>query len=144
MAPSDPESSSASGRTLYVEVAGHSGGKGPIYVALYDSADSFHGEPLKKRRARMNEGVARADFDGLPGGTFAVSVFLDQNGNGELDRGMMGIPVEPVGNSNNTEMAYGPPDFGQASIELAGETTEILVRLVCPAECLDPWPSSDP
>lgn len=139
---SHAESVSASGRTLYVEIAGPPAGEGPVYLALYDSAETFHGEPLKKRRAEFAGGVARADFDRLPAGTFAVSAFLDQNGNGELDRGMMGIPLEPVGNSNNGSLAFGPPDFDQASIELAGEITEILVRLVCPVECLEPWPSS--
>jgi len=55
----------------------------------------------------------------LPAGTYGVQVMHDENGNGELDSNLVGIPKEPWGFSNNAKGKFGPPKWEdvQFSIE---------------------------
>lgn len=64
----------------------------------------------------------------MPAGTYAVSVIYDEDGNGELNTGLLGIPTEPVGFSNNAAGLFGPPDFAEAAIVLTAPRT-IEIRL---------------
>ena len=60
-------------------------------------------------------GETRDPFPGVPvGGTVAVSLFADVNDNKKMDRGMMGIPKEPIGISNNATNSFSAPDFDKA------------------------------
>jgi uncharacterized protein (DUF2141 family) len=60
----------------------------------------------------------------------AVAVFQDLDGNGELTRNRMGIPIEPCGFSNNAVIQRGPPKFADAAVNPAGDSpTEVRVRL---------------
>jgi len=60
-------------------------------------------------------GGARFEFSGLAAGNYAVSVVYDEDGNGKLNTGFLGIPSEPVGFSNNAKATFGPPSFDKAS-----------------------------
>ena len=40
-------------------------------------------------------------------GRYAVQAFLDENGNGEVDRALFGIPKEGVGFSNDAKIRLG-------------------------------------
>jgi uncharacterized protein (DUF2141 family) len=57
----------------------------------------------------------------------AVKLYHDANGNGELDRNMLGLPSEGYGFSNNGGR-YGSPAFEEASFTIDGDT-RISVRL---------------
>ena len=46
---------------------------------------------------------------------YAVSVVYDEDGNGKLNTGFLGIPSDPVGFSNNAKGTFGPPSFYKAS-----------------------------
>jgi len=52
-------------------------------------------------------------------GSYALKLFLDTNGNQELDSGIFG-PTEPYGFSNNARQPFGPPEFKEARFELKG------------------------
>jgi len=78
----------------------------------------------------IKDGQAIAVFEEVPAGPFAVSVFHDENDNGELDSAAFGIPSEPYGFSADARDLFGPPSFEEARIELAaGETKQITVRV---------------
>ena len=78
----------------------------------------------------IKDGQAIAVFEDVPAGPFAVSVFHDENDNGELDSAAFGIPSEPYGFSADARDLFGPPSFEEARIELAaGETKQITVRV---------------
>ena len=76
----------------------------------------------------ISDGRARAVFEEVPAGPFAVSVFHDADGDGQLDSVALGIPSEAYGFSGDARGLFGPPSFEEARIELAaGETKQITI-----------------
>ena len=66
--------------------------------------------------------------ENLKPGTYAVTMYHDSNGNGELDTNFLRIPKERYGFSNNARGTFGPPDYGECLFEVKGDTT-ISIRL---------------
>ena len=78
----------------------------------------------------ISDDRAFAVFEEVPAGPFAVSVFHDTDGDGELDSVALGIPSEAYGFSADARDMFGPPSFEEARIELAaGETKQITIRV---------------
>ncbi len=74
--------------------------------------------------------VVPIDAGELPPGQYAVSVYQDLNGNHKLDMGLMGIPKEPLGASNNPKPHFGPPIFKECAFNVGETDTTISIRLV--------------
>ena len=68
-------------------------------------------------------------FDPIPGGTYAVACFHDENGNGKMDTGLFGIPTEGVVVSNHAKGFLGPPSFKDAKFAFTGAATELRLRV---------------
>ena len=72
---------------------------------------------------------AIAEFEEVPAGLFAVSVFHDKDEDRKLDS-VAGIPSEDYGFSADARDFFGPPSFTEASLELeAGESMRITIRV---------------
>ena len=98
---------------LTVQVVGVSSDSGHIMVAVYDKADGFlkKGKALMGVRAKAVSGTTELQINDLPEGQYALAIYHDENGNGELDTNWLGIPKEPIGFSNSKMKAFGPPGF---------------------------------
>jgi uncharacterized protein (DUF2141 family) len=61
--------------------------------------------------------------------TYAVIIYHDLNGNGEIDMRRFGRPREPYGFSTNARGRFGPPSFDEVSFVLppAGMSLAIAV-----------------
>ena len=71
----------------------------------------------------------------LPYGEYAVTLFVDFNGNKKIDKNFLGIPKEQYGFSNNVMGRMSPPTFDQAKFAIAGPTTQnIKLRIGIPKE----------
>jgi uncharacterized protein (DUF2141 family) len=108
---------------IHVEVGGLHSDKGQVLCALYSSRDGFPKQSeraLAHVRAAIAQGQAVCEFSGVLPGTYAVSVFHDENSNGKLDTKFMGIPREGVGASNNAKGHFGPPKFEAAAFPFTG------------------------
>ena len=69
----------------------------------------------------------------LPYGEYAVTLFVDFNGNQKLDKNFLGIPKEQYGFSNNVMGRMSPPTFDQAKFTIVGPTTQnIKLRIGIP------------
>lgn len=118
-----PEAEPAQGSVLHVEVVGLRNNKGQVSCSLYSSAEGF---PKKVQNAvahiivPISDQKAVCDFPGIAPGTYAVSVYHDENSNGKLDTNFLGIPREGVGASNNARGHMGPPKFDSAKFQVAG------------------------
>ena len=91
--------------------------RGSIFVAVYDKEDNFRRkeDPVVGRIIPVEKTPAmQVVFEGLNYGRYAVAVFHDQNGNGELDTNALGIPKEPYAFSNNPVVKWSPPAFQEA------------------------------
>jgi uncharacterized protein (DUF2141 family) len=53
-------------------------------------------------------------FPSVASGTYAVALFHDENGDGKLDKNLIGLPAEGVGVSNNKFRSFGPPRWEDA------------------------------
>jgi uncharacterized protein (DUF2141 family) len=68
----------------------------------------YHGQ------APARAGSTTVTVPQVPAGDYAVQAFHDENGNGEVDRGLFGIPKEGVGFSRNARIGLGPPKWRDA------------------------------
>ena len=66
-------------------------------------------------------------------GEYAVTLFVDLDGNTKLNKNFLGIPKEQYGFSNNVMGRMSPPTFDQAKFAIAGPTTQnIKLRIGIP------------
>jgi uncharacterized protein (DUF2141 family) len=111
---------------LRVEVTGLQNAQGNIYIAVYDSDDTWLGDEtvlgqqVAIAEARSEDGLVSTELN-LPPGEYALSIFHDSNNNGELDTNFIGIPKEPVALSNNARPKFGPPKYKDAVFTLGEE-----------------------
>ena len=118
------------GLELTVRVTGAEPTKGSAVVSLFTSKADFLKNPLLvKRQPIDNKGEATVRFGDIKAGEYAVSVVYDKDGNGELNTNFLGIPVEPVGFSNNPKGRFGPPGYNKAVFPLRANRT-ITINLV--------------
>lgn len=103
---------------------------GLVKVALVDSQAGWDGKaaPVQATGAPPSGEQATFVFKDLKPGAYAVLITHDENGNGQLDTNMMGMPVEGYGFSNNPRVMR-KPTWDEARFELAGEATHIDVAL---------------
>ena len=120
--------SGAAAADLRLDIQGLSG-TSKVYAALFNRAEDF----LKTDRAIAGATVlptrdsVRVIFADLAPGSYAVSVFQDADGNGKLDRNMMGLPLEPHGFSRDASGTLGPPKFSDAMLEI--RSTDVTARI---------------
>jgi uncharacterized protein (DUF2141 family) len=117
---------------IHVEVVGLHSDKGQIICALYSSRDGFP-KQIEKAQARVSSAIAKeqavCEFSGIAPGTYAISVFHDENSNGKLDTKFMGIPREGVGASNGAKGHFGPPKFEAAAFPFTGGRLELKITI---------------
>ena len=99
---------------------------------IYGSAKGFPTDPgaaLQRRWCPIASAASTCAFDPVPAGTYAVACFHDENGNGKLDRGLLGIPKEGTVASNQAKGFMGPPSFDKAKFSFAGSATDLPLRM---------------
>ena len=101
-----------------------------VLAALFDNSEGFpRGKPLQVATAQPGDGKAVVQFVGLPEGDYAVSVFLDENGNMKLDANVFGVPTELYGFSRNARSALGPPQFADAAFRVGADVSPQAIEL---------------
>ena len=121
-----PSSGAASGATVTVLVVGMHSSKGQVQCLLYAGGVGFPGKPDKavaKLIVPISDQAATCAFPNLAPGDYAIELFHDENGNGKLDTGFMGIPSEGFGASNDAPEKFGPPKYADAKFQVTGDQT---------------------
>jgi outer membrane protein len=106
---------------------------GTVVLALFSSANTFGDlrEPVRVERYTLDgrDSYVLAD---IPAGEYALVAYYDENDNLEIDKSFIGIPIEPLGFSNNYR-PKGPPSYTRAAFTLAqDERREFTVELYRP------------
>jgi uncharacterized protein (DUF2141 family) len=114
----------AQAATVDVHVSNVAGGKGSLKVAVCDR-ERFLKQCAYTASMPAREGENVIAVPGVPKGTWAVLVYQDENGNGELDRNFIGIPKENYGFSRDAASKFGPPGFDEAAIQVGDEATVV-------------------
>jgi len=103
--------------------------KGSLKLAIYDREDHFLKDAVTWGDTLIIDNIASFTFYDLKEGTYAVSIFHDENDNGKLDANFIGIPSEPYAFSNNAKGKFGPPSFEDCQIEVKRGEKEITIKL---------------
>jgi uncharacterized protein (DUF2141 family) len=116
---------------LKVRVSGATPGKGQILASLFNSSATH----MKTAANQIVEPVREAqsvvlDFGSHRSGEYSVAVIYDENGNGELDTGLLGIPKERVAFSNNAKGRFGPAKWETARFLLKDSDLSLEITLI--------------
>lgn len=118
--------STANAADLRVSVQELAIDSGKLYFALFER-ENFLQMPFAVASSEVGE--ATAIFRDVPSGMYAVSAYRDTNGNGILDRGGAGVPLEPYGFSNDARGRMGPPAFDAAAVNIGADNQSIVINL---------------
>ena len=114
---------------------------GFIQIGLYNAKDMWEediskgagGNEFLVDRLEVEGDEVKFDFVDLDAGTYALSIYHDENSNNTLDKdGTFGVlPKEPYGFSNNFEPMLGFPKFSDCSFEvIKDKTTQVAIELL--------------
>lgn len=101
---------------------------GNIRAALCER-EQFRRSGCTGRREPAKGAAVTVVLENIRPGTYGVQVHHDENGNGEMDFGLLGIPKEGFGFSRDAKPGFGPPDFDEVKFEVAGEDVYLTVTL---------------
>ena len=105
-------SASAQGKVT-VSISNIKNNNGVCRVCIFDNAASFNGQgkPVQCTSVTIKDKTAAAQFEKVPAGTYAISVFHDANNNNQLDVNLLGMPKEGYGASKNKLPFAAAPAF---------------------------------
>jgi len=112
---------------------------GYMQIGLYNSSKDWErdipnargGSELIVERLKVESSEIKFNFEDLDPGTYALSIYHDENDNNAMDRQLGLFPLEPYCFSNNFKPQLSPPAFGDCSFEvIENKTTEVDVELI--------------
>ena len=113
---------------LKVEITGIKKVRGTVNLCLVQEKSEFLSNCSLYDEVPVNEKVLVYTKENLKPGTYAITMYHDSNGNGELDSNFIRIPKERYGFSNNARGTFGPPDYEKCLFQVKGDTT-ISIKL---------------
>lgn len=113
---------------LTVHVKGLKNDKGQVVVGLYQGEKNFLRKLYFGKIVAIKNQEATVEFDHLPSGEFAISLFHDENENGKLETGWFGIPKEDYACSNGAKGFMGPPKYSDAKFKI-NENKKITIKI---------------
>ncbi|MGF1554779.1 DUF2141 domain-containing protein [Paucihalobacter sp.] len=116
-------SQNSDSKTVTVQIDNIKNAKGQLVVGLYSNPESFLKTPSKGEIVKIKGSSATVVFKNVTSGTYAVSLFHDENSNEKLDTNFMGIPKESFASSNNAKGFMGPPKWEDAKFEVKDNFT---------------------
>ena len=121
---------------LAVEVHGIRSDDGRLFVAVHspETRETFPASAgmVAALQQKTRAGTIRFVLRDLPPGRYAVAAFHDENGNGDLDTNLLGIPSEGTGFANDPPSSFGPPDFESAAVTLGEAPAAAAMSLSYP------------
>lgn len=99
---------------------------GELYIALLPG-DSREWTQQPLRTLQGNDGTLV--LRDVPPGRYAVQVYQDLDGNGQLNLSPRGLPLEPVGFSGNPPLLRGKPRPEQCLFNHDEQDTSLTIRL---------------
>ena len=103
--------------------------EGSIIVAIFNSEKTFLNTPFLSKSKLAKTGEIVFEFEGVPNGEYTISIYHDKNKNGELDKNLMGIPIEPYGVSKDGKSMFGPPNYKDALFAVENSNVSLKITL---------------
>jgi uncharacterized protein (DUF2141 family) len=118
--------------SIEVNISGFKNSSGKAGITMFSNSKGF---PMQDELAleRLFAGIVKSScsvvLSDIPYGTYALSVFHDENSNNRLDTTIIGLPKEGIGTSNNVKSKFGPPKFKDASFVLGSSEKQLNISL---------------
>ena len=122
----DPAFAVAAVKTDFIAAPGQA-----VRLTIYDSEDAFLHQARAKHEAVLGaDGVAVLPLADLEPGEYAFAAYLDENGDGVLNRGkVLGRPKEPVAFCNGVVPKLRKPRYDETKVPVApGEVVVITLK----------------
>ena len=113
---------------LTVRVSGMRDAMGEVRVEVCSRRSFVQSECEFRESVPAQTGETVVTFPAVPAGEWAVQAYHDRNANHEVDRGLLGVPVEEVGFSRQPPVGLHGPNFGRAAFVHDGAET-VTVKL---------------
>ncbi len=106
---------------LAVHASGFDNSNGHAIAKLFSYEDNVLGRGRQEFTAQIRDGQADFRIGSLAPGAYALVVFHDENGNGEIDHNVLRLPREALGFSNHFSPGplAGMPSFAKLRFEHA-------------------------
>ncbi len=129
MAFSPVQNGSVGNLTLRFEGIEKAGGT--VRLALYNRPSEFM---VEEKAVLYNfkadkKGKLEATIENLPVGSYGFAVFFDENNNKELDKNLVGVPVEPYGFSKDPPSKWRLPTWEEVKFDIGTSNKSIDVNL---------------
>jgi len=118
---------------ISLEVGGLENLDGDLAIVMNNSSEQFNSstEWYKDTTVDVNSDNMIILIKDIIAGTYAISLFHDQNSNGELDVNLFNIPEEGFGFSNNPTILFSQPEFNDCKFIIeAGDSIFSPITLV--------------
>jgi uncharacterized protein (DUF2141 family) len=119
--------SAADAATLTIRATGIASSDGMLYAGICDKSFEEATCPYRDR-VKAKAGSVEFRVENVKPGNYAIAVFHDLNGNGKLDRNLIGLPSEPYGFSNDVGRR-GIPSFSGALVPVKDPATTVTVQI---------------
>ena len=113
-------------------ITGFKNDKGVSRAALFCDKHGFPNDTKHafwKGKCDIHDNESRLSINNIDYGTYAVSVYHDENNNGKLDKKWKLIPSEGFGTSNNARKAKEGPKYEFSTFEVNADSISIMVKL---------------
>lgn len=100
--------------------------KGKVYVGVF-TEQNFLMNPSESATIDLDENQTQVTIKDMAYGTYAVSIFHDANGNGQLDMDEYGRPTEPWGLSGSS--AGMMPMWSEAKFDHDSKDKEVKLKM---------------
>jgi uncharacterized protein (DUF2141 family) len=110
-----PKDNGATGK-LTVIIEGLKNDEGTVQIGLFNSKESWEGKTKKLKGAIIGIKGKKAEWkiEDIPHGEYAIRFFHDEDGDGEMDKNLFGMPTESFGFSNNAKAVFRMPGYEEA------------------------------
>ncbi len=116
---------------ITVQVENLKNDKGVCRACLFKDAKAFPNDMDKAicKSTKISATKATFIFENVSTGTYAISVFHDENNNNTLDANMLGIPKEGYGASKNVLPKMSKPSFEDNAFKMSNQDITLTVRI---------------
>ena len=117
---------------LVVMASGFKSGEGKFIVNVFASKAGYpldSSKALQKLIGEVTHETMEIDIEAIPYGNYVVTILHDEDGNGKMTKGFLGMPKEAIGISNNPRSYFGAPDYEDAVFQLKEKEMKISIGL---------------
>lgn len=106
--------------------------RGTIRILIFDKADGFPEEvtnAVKSLSIPVKDFAKSVMIADLPAGTYAISLFHDEDNDGKFKKNRVGLPLDAYGFSNNPILFFGPPSFLNCAFTVNSTPVKVEIQL---------------